>query len=225
VGYVGVEHLVLALLDGPPDPRFARVRYQLRSGAAQAEAYLAALEPADDRAPDWSGTERLRRIGARLAEGFDTTDLWSAIVAEAQVVLRLLFALGPGAFTTTDDDDATARSRSEHFAVADGPVTALEIVGGPEDGRVLRPAPGERIGRRASVDRAEHVLYAASALVDRRLSRAHLAWLGDGRLRSLAPVHRVVGAEHPAMPGDVLALSRGDAVAPSPGTWLVGTGG
>ena len=91
------------------------------------------------------------------------------------------------------------------------------MIGGPEDGRRLRPAPGEAVGRWAEPARSEHVLYQHSLLTDASLSRKHLVWEGAGRIALRAPArqlsrrghteHRLRGAQH-LLAGDLLWLSR-----------------
>jgi hypothetical protein len=74
-----------------------------------------------------------------------------------------------------------------------GTATALEVVGGPEDGRLLRPEPGQRIGRwRADAACVELPLYLDSARMDAGLSRSAVAvWQGEGRLRLCAAATRL----------------------------------
>ncbi len=54
----------------------------------------------------------------------------------------------------------------------------LEVLGGPEDGLLLAPSPGDCVGRAASRGEARFPLYRESLLSDERLSRRHLEWPG-----------------------------------------------
>ncbi len=98
-----------------------------------------------------------------------------------------------------------------------GDVIGLEVVGGPEDGRYLLPEPGQTIGRDAPEEAPDVGLYAETALVDRRLSRRHLTWLGPGRIElrrrgtlERTGLERAVGLqEFRLLPGDLLRLGTG----------------
>ncbi|MEQ1571948.1 MAG: hypothetical protein ABMA64_40345, partial [Myxococcota bacterium] len=98
-----------------------------------------------------------------------------------------------------------------------GPAAALEVVLGPEDGRVLRLRPGEVVGR-ATGGRADVPLYVEGA-TDPRLSRTHLRWLGDGQLELLSAARiggRQVGGRISLQVGDRLALTRATVVVGRP---------
>ena len=136
-------------------------------------------------------------------------DPWPAL-AETEA-LRELGGEGIAARTDpgTDDQTLTAwTARRDPMA----PARSLEVVLGPEDGRVLVLAPDQTLGRAGGG--ADHALYADRAS-DRRLSRTHLRWLGDGEIELLGPAR--LGEER--VEGRV-QLRVGDRLALTPATVL-----
>lgn len=195
-GFVGVEHLALALVDGPPNPALASIRFAL---AARVDAIR----------------DRIGRFGGSAGEPTPTprllalpSDPWAAL-AETEALAELA---GPKPVVVTGEGTVTA------WTAAPGPAEAagsLEVLLGPEDGRLLAPKPGETIGRDASDGRADHRLYSGPA-TDPRLSRAHLRWWGDGEVELLGPArlgdNRVEGR---------IRLRCGDRLALTPSTVLL----
>lgn len=202
-GYVGVEHLLRALgaIDGGRGVA-AAVRRMAGQWLARYDAANATLSPqrVDGAAGplDPAPTPRLRRFGDALIAPADAP---FGIEDLADLVLEA-FPVGivePGAETV----DATP------LPGAGGPADALEVIGGPEDGRVLVPSDGDAIGR-AGGD-AELTLYATSRLTDPRLSRRHLVWR-DGRLDAVRAIEitSLHGPRDPTLPvrvGDLIALT------------------
>lgn len=210
-GFVGIEHLLLALADAPAVGFMKRIRHLCLARQARITQHLAGWTVGPGT-PDWRGTPRLRPLADVLSPGFSLDDLWEALRLQgAPVIEHLLgiplergetgdFATTPEHATATDDRDAIG----------------LEVLGGPEDGLCLYPRPGALLGRFSEPTRCDHPLYSRSLLWDRRLSRAHLRWEGDGQVSLLSSGHHLRPGEMPARVkraqlavGDILRL--GDA--------------
>ena len=111
------------------------------------EEVAAALVPKDSAPPEQPDTTpRLAALGPGLPESFDAATLARALRSHP-VVGELA---GPQVLAT----EQTWLTEDGNAPVA----RALEVLGGPEDGRRLVPQPGHRIGR-AGGD-AQHALYA-----------------------------------------------------------------
>jgi len=210
-GYLGAEHL-LATLDGAGGPRAEAVRQVMRWRAGALACHEAATRSLIPQPHDRGDrlTPRLAGWARRLADGFDAESL-CALLAEAP---------WPG----SDGGGAAPPLTDETWATAEatgGPAAALEIVGGPEDGRRLLLSPGETLGRHAPVGGPEAALYRDTPLTDRKLSRRHLAWEGPGRARLLRPGRRLrAGATHPLEPGSC-ELRAGDRLLLTEATGLL----
>ena len=172
--YVGVEHLCEVA----------------RSGAAprhpQGPRPWLHLDRLPRRAPDWTGTPRLKALGLDLPEGFGLKELEQALTAAER----------PG---------------TEELA------TSLEVLGGPEDGRLFTLQPGEWLGRDIPGLSPDHALYTDTPMTDPRLPRRAVEWLGPGRLNLPRAVTRpggeVVGPGVIELwDGEVLQLTRATAV-------------
>lgn len=176
-GFFGIEHLLLALSETPVEPSLAALRYQATVHHDQVRAQLGALQPQHtDRPADW--TPRLRDLLAALSDDAGLEALWRPLLASAGPIFAALLDLplgGPGAGGSFDTV-GTARHAAPTIA------THLEVVGGPEDGRTFTPAPGDWIGRPSRSAPSTWNLYAHTPLVDPRVSRQHVQWLGPGRL-------------------------------------------
>lgn len=209
-GFLGVEHLLLALPAGRG--ALALARHALEARRAPLLAGLGALQRRGEPA-GLAPTPRLLRLASALEPGFDADDLWAALAAEPALAALLDLSSASAA--------ASFRGQTLEAAPpwASGHPTALELVGGPEDGRVLRPAPGEWIGR-AEAENPDG-LYPRPGPVDPYLSRRHLRWLGEGRV-SLARPGRLIraGEAERAVAGE-LALVAGDVLLLSPVTRLL----
>ena len=103
-----------------------------------------------------------------------------------------------------------------------GAIIGFEVIGGPEDGRRLRPETGQTIGREAPEEGPDVGLYGETALVDRRLSRQHLVWRGQGRIEmrrrgslERRGHERVLGSQEVRLEvGDRLRLGSGTVLRP-----------
>jgi hypothetical protein len=212
-GYLGVEHLLEALQRArTDDDRVRRARRWLAGVLAGHKAASAALTP-QPAAPGLWSTPRLASWGSRLEDDFDLGAL-----CELLVEAPWPGAAGPSAPPPGGEETwATVEARQE-------PATHLEVIGGPEDGRRLRPAPGLTIGRHAASGSPEVALYQRAALTDRKLSRQALVWLGGGEVALLRQAHLLrAGATTHLQPGRV-ALLAGDRLALTRGTCLAARG-
>jgi hypothetical protein len=165
---VGVEHLCEVARSGPAPRRPLGPRPWLH------------LDRLPSRAPDWTGTPRLKALGLDLPEGFGLKELEQAL-------------------------GAAERPGTEDLA------TSLEVLGGPEDGRLFTLQPGEWLGRDIPGLTPDHALYTDTPVTDPRLPRRAVEWLGPGRVSLPRAVTRpggeVVG------PGCDRALGRRGASA------------
>ncbi|MCB9760265.1 MAG: CHAT domain-containing protein [Alphaproteobacteria bacterium] len=224
-GFVGLEHLALALSRMPLGAAgLERVRFQLGLRREQFLQYLATFVPVAARKADWSGTLRLRSYAAQLRPGFGLAELWDVITKDRNHFLREMVRsrlMGPSSLDSLHGD------RTEHSMEwtiemkAPRPVNALQVLGGPEDGRVLRMRPGDLVGRWSDAVASDHTLYESTILVDRRLSRRHLRWSGEGKVellsRSRALIRRGL---RETLPKGVVTLEEGDVLQLSRATWL-----
>jgi hypothetical protein len=172
--YVGVEHLCEVARSGPAPRRPLGPRPWLH------------LDRLPSRAPDWTGTARLKALGLDLPEGFGLKELEQALTAAER----------PG---------------TEDLA------TSLEVLGGPEDGRLFTLQPGEWLGRDIPGLSPDHALYTDTPVTDPRLPRRAVEWLGPGRVNLPRAVTRpggeVVGPGVIELwDGEVLQLTRATAV-------------
>lgn len=173
-GYVGVEHLREVARSGPAPRRPQGPRPWLH------------LDRLPGRAPDWTGTPRLKALGLDLPEGFTVAQLDEALAAADR----------PGA-------EALA--------------TSLEVVGGPEDGRLFTMKPGDWLGRDIPGLSPDHALYTDTPLTDPHLPRRAVEWLGPGRLSLPRAVTRpgpeIIGPGVIELwDGELLQLTRATAV-------------
>ena len=227
-GFLGIEHLALALAEQPPRPGLEAVRYPLGLRTAEIRDGLAQLMPTPGRASPatLSLTPRLEAVGALLQPGFTVLQLWQALLDRGAATVQLLSgstaltaaAAGEVATVQTWNPDA-----SLHAALPD----ALELISGPEDGRRLRLSVGETVGRWAVPARSDILLYATTFLTDPSLSRRHLSWSGPGTVELLTParaLHHAGKTERkPRGPrtlqvGDQLWLSRATCLLAVPDT-------
>ena len=203
VGFVGLEHLLTAF--DQAELRFGERAKKLRSlvGASGGQAWsaLSALQPTA-RASDFGGSPRLRFLGTDLSEGFDAEALAGVLMSEP-ALLDLLEEPQPA----SPGVDARAPR-------------LLEVLGGPEDGRVLEPQAGEVIGRAGKDRRAQHGLYEASKLTDRQISREAMIWGNDGRVHLRFGGQVLRDGHWLRLPPGETRLAVGDVLKLSPATRL-----
>ncbi len=232
-GFVGLEHLLGAIvggsdLGGPLSALF------LRQLEPQLQGVLRGLDPWRARAgveslQDPRPSPRLLAWGRALPQGADAEQLWALASAEA-VRMMAQGSADPGATLRTIHDLSRTQGLGGGSLGAAGlapptltPPTRLEVLGGPEDGRVLSPQPGQSVGRHDEDPRfrPDLALYAETLVEDLRLSRRHLEWLGPGRVRMLRRGNALVrmGARLPLSEG-VRTLMAGDLLHLGDNTWL-----
>jgi len=234
-GFVGVEHLALALADrGGPGLRVAGLRQALEP-VERALARLTRKGPISDPPPL---SCRLQALGARLPVDFDASLLAALVLdspALAGLLGRRLDALREAVLATdwqetlestigTADLSALfGRPRVDpaevlagsHEELPEGDLV-LEVLGGPDDGRLLvLTRPDQVLGRWDPTRPEEQAsrLFRPPAPWDSRISRRHLVYLGQGRLRVERRVclRPAAGAERRLDPGAELAsLVAGD---------------
>lgn len=229
-GFVGVEHLLLALgalTDASPLGMLPRL---IRSNRARIEKRLALLSPDPACPPDDDGTPRLQSLGAALQPGFPIEALWQAMLAELGPVLAWHLSSRLRA-RPSSDADVTQRPESDIGLDTDGRVVALEVLGGPECGRRLRFEPGARIGRwRAGAERQRCAitLFERTPLRDQTLSRSGvLWWRAPDLVEPLVPnlqLHRGTEPSVILSPGSPLWLHQGDRLQLSHASWLLACG-
>ncbi len=224
LGFLGVQHLLRALerVDGGGlvAGRLRLVRLpEAPSGDRRA---LVLCRGAEALVP----TPRVRRLAEGLRPGFGVEDLAVALARDPTGPLRGIPGLDLGELAQRGGEVATVRGAWEQGPAAEGAAeealaSALEVQGGPEDGRALPLAAGDTVGRDASPLQATHALYQGTRLVDAMVSRQHLRWEGPGRARALRPLMweragsqelAPVGAEIVLRVGDRLWLTRDTAL-------------
>lgn len=201
-GYVGLEHLlrtVTGVVGG--ETCAATLRRCAAMWLRPYEEASAGLLPQGGHAADLRPTPRLRGLGEALRPGFSLEGLAAAVLG--QPTLTPLGAV-PG-----DSKFDTLRTLESSAPPAAPEATALEVVGGPEDGRIIELAGEFVLGRAGG--QADVQLYAGTRLTDRKLSRRHLEWSG-GRLRSerSLEVHGPEGVREGGAPlrhGDLIAVT------------------
>ena len=215
-GFVGLEHLMLAQrgldLGGPA----ARAAADAADGPGVRR--LLKLRRVAEREPQVGGTPRLQRLGARLMPGASVEDLWATLWSDPDGALAAL----AGHARPLVAADATAETLDPEES--QGPTTAataLEVLGGPEDGRRLALAPGDTLGRVGGDATASQLLYADTAVVDPFLSRRALEWVGVGVVRPKKAARHFVDPSWRSVRGDV-PLRAGELLEVSPATCLRG---
>lgn len=221
LGYIAVSHLAAAYvgpeLDGPvstwlrahPVERFR----PLGVGA------LALAGPSGPLVP----TPRLVELQRAMRPNFDAEALARALVLDPWSPLHRAAGYDLGIVARDPQLQSTLRTmetwRSEHAGVA----TSLQVLGGPEDGRHLRLAPGDTVGRSAEERGPTVALYEATRLRDLGLSRQHVRWEGPGLIRALRPIrHERLGVQTTRPAGAPVAVQGGDVLLLTPDTLLRG---
>ena len=222
-GYVGLEHLLRAQ-GGLPVAVAVGTQAWILLGELE-ETWL--VRPRGVvRQPgggiDEGGTPRLQAVTSALPPGFGVEMLWQRIAADLDPggatwsavppgrTLRLTWTLASGTLTPSGPTPFPG-------AAGDAPPDSLRVLGGPEDGRVLKPGPKEEIGRWDEESPTDHGLYRGTPLVDATLHRRHVEWLGPGDVRplhtlSLGRGHQTLQVQPQNLKGGRLALQVGDVL-------------
>ncbi|MCK6524924.1 CHAT domain-containing protein [Myxococcota bacterium] len=217
LGYLGVEHLILA---AEPGDGGLLHRAAVRALAAAQLPLSRLLGGLSERAPTPGGlrlSPRLAALGPRLPEGADADALWALLLSEPHPGLGLL---APQLTLPGQELNVSAQSLSQDAAEA-RPAEALELVFGPEDGRRISPRPGEVLGREKPGTSAAHPLYVGQAAIDRLLRSDHVTWRGPGQvlLRS-SMVPTASGLPRPAR--GLTPLRDGELLWLTESTWIAG---
>ena len=209
-GFVGVEHLLLALADAGALPTGSDTILHLI--AERLPRFVPPLQRPDRPV----SSPRMAHIGGRIEPGFTL-----AILAEEAIRAPLLDAylgravalafradlsLPPleGQSESTLDwglSCAVDQQMEPDFRVlpTETPPSAMvfEVVGGPDDGRLLAlTEPGAAIGRwhPSTGSASTGVLFRPPLPASKRISRRHLEWKGAGRVEALGRVRVERGA-------------------------------
>lgn len=217
-GFLGVEHLVAALLQPGlgGGPAAGRLRDLSQRGGV--DPWLNAGDAPTDGEPTL--TPRLASWAAHLDDGFDIETLARVICADPDHHLHALAGQDLGAADHPTADPWATVSAAAWAGSWSADVRAVQVLRGPEDGRVLRLRRGETLGRWAPTDGPQQALYTTSNLQDPALSRRALTWEEDGHVRLARPARHVRGGATVLAPPGELALQPGDILQLSPGTWL-----
>lgn len=180
-GFVGVEHLALALV-GHDHPAAGHWRVMLPRIAERVRVHLEYWR----RVPEQPArpTPRLRALGRRLPPGAGLAELWSAFV---DLATEPLGSLLPSAGPDELDPDATEPDTQDAETRRQGrvPAGAVRVLLGPEDGRTIALQDGVVLGRNSATSDSG-ALYAGCGATDPKLSRRHLIYRdGTFDLRSL----------------------------------------
>lgn len=170
-GFVGVEHLLLALDTiqggGVHTSKARRLRLAGRAVSRLANLTVAA----GDRSPDWRGTPRLRALHRRLNADHSVENIWMGLMLDPNRGVQAL----------DQEGDGPGQSTPARWGRA--PAVKLEVVGGPEDGRCISMATGEKLGRWWPGRSLNHGLYQDCFLEDPVLSRSGaMIWNSDGTI-------------------------------------------
>ncbi|NOY27750.1 MAG: CHAT domain-containing protein [Oligoflexia bacterium] len=236
--WLGLEHLALAV---PPEMLSDRhVRLAVRRNRARLTGWLDAFEPADG--PPHRLSPRLDRVRQALPARFSVDQLAAAIVKDLPPGLaerldlvstrvdatELSSFFGDADALDTDSscgiessDDLATHKMQPYVYARGGPWQHLEVLGGPEDGRRVRPERGDLVGRSAPQGHAHHALYDHVGGVDPYLSRRHLRGDVDGAVVLQRSGHCLIAADSKDQPAGRVKLSAGDLLALTPLTWLV----
>lgn len=221
-GFVGLEHIVLSLCRPAPGGRAAeRLRFMLSMRRDGVRERLGSYDLLAPEHAETLGTPRLRALGARLEPGFELEALWALIRDDVAALLNATARLPPASDSTlmSDNGERVSSQSAPRAALA----MHLEVLGGPEDGRLLRLSAGDELGRAAADSAAKHTLYGETALTDRHLSRRQLRWRGPGEVELLARARelRRPGGFEPLSAGTA-QIFVGDVLALTRVTWLRG---
>lgn len=216
-GFFGIEHIALALTRAPDPPTLVLLAQpQLLRYAARA-AGIVSTGAALPRV-----TPRLETLLGGLGDGFDRADLLRAMAATRPILveapaLRAMAAEG-GLRGETFSGEAIITLPGRPDTGPDVRGLSLEVLGGPEDGRICvldgeRPCLGRWDPEGEQPDTV--TLFAGAGAVDPAVSRRHLRWDGGHGVEALAPTRlrragdlRPVGGTTALRPGDVLEIGQ-----------------
>ena len=105
------------------------------------------------------------------------------------------------------------------LALGAAPPGALEVVGGPEDGRRIHLEPGQTLGRwHSSGEHPDVALFMEQGCTDLRISKVHLKWMGPGLVTIIRSALHTRRGQTGDVPAGALQLADGDGKAPYSGS-------
>lgn len=224
-GWVGLEHLLAIWRPEDGGSLATRLRsYLLDWDATLPERLRVGLE----RRPDWGeplfATPRLCALFARCPEDARFDDLCRLLVEDPFHGLHL-FAWRPLSALAVGGEDTYGPGQDSVSLVAPDPVpaTRLQVLWGPEDGRVIRPDPGQTVGRHAEERAPDRPLYATGPALDRNLHRRQIRYDAPGEFTLLHRTELVRPGRSwrsPERLKGAVSLQSGDVLMPTPATWL-----
>lgn len=223
---VGVEHLASALHGFEPvSPAVARLRSLLPVDRLQKvlDSELTVAGPLPERPLP---TPRLAALIGSLPAGFSVEGLLGSVIDDPHHRLHRaarspLRAAWPGVRARSNPTLQTVFGSAEAGTIP----AMVQVVGGPEDGRLIRPNVGDVLGRAQTTEGPDIGLYSSIPLFDARLSRRSLRWEGAGKIELFARGTLLrAGQRQPVEPGPLL-LHVGDTLLLTSETRLVVLGG
>ncbi len=213
-GFLGLEHLVLALRRDARDPGARRLWMLVGDTELAMRSVLAGLTPIET--PKEPGlTPRLEQWRDALDDGFDASALEALLREDRGHALHELSAAG--ALLASGQDGGASTLGIEQLAPMGGPTT-LVVVGGPEDGRVLvTSADTGWVGRHDGGTTVVAPLYVEAPCTDRRLSRRHLHWR-EGAVELRRPAKAVSALGDATLRPGVHTLPAGTLLELTPST-------
>lgn len=218
--WVGLEHLWMCQRPSDGGALSQRMLRALGPFDSKLERMLfAGAEPGGAAAQGLITTPRLRALGAALPDGAELDDVWRALAQDEGHGFNL-YASRPLPWLVRWETDASLPSEDRSWAAQRSGALArrLEVLWGPEDGRVIELEAGQILGRWHLSNLADVALYAETAAQDVHLSRQALRWLGPGRA-TVRSARRWPQIEDTARIGD-LTLLVGEVWLLSGGTWI-----
>ncbi|MEZ4316155.1 MAG: protein kinase [Myxococcota bacterium] len=176
-GFLGIEHLVLALRRDARDAGVRRLWMLVGDTELVMRASLAGLTPTGERAEPRLSL-RLEAWQGRLDDGFDAQGLEDVLRGDLGHLLHEVASAGPMLGPQRPDANGSTLGVGQG-ASGDGPCEIV-VVGGPEDGRVVAGAHDHGwLGRFDGSEELVIPLYRDTPCSDLRLSRRHLLWDGE----------------------------------------------
>lgn len=217
-GFLGLEHLALAVVTSPPEGQTFQWRAQLLRIQEQISQQLGGFTAISEARP--CPTPRLRAMASELKAGASSGDL-RRVLQDVEVWRQLyLAARWPWPQDRNGETIHTLPVIGADETAALG--LSLEVLGGPEDGLVLRPTPGDVLGRGDDGPRTTLRLYQTTDAYDGRLSRTHLEFVSPTCARALRRLELGRrGKPLQVQQGQELELAHGDLLRLTPYTQLL----
>ncbi len=239
-GYLGLEHIVRGFAEhAPAGPASSRLCQAVRRARPVPASRVLAVVASASGTP--KPTPRVRALGLGLSPGFDVESLAAAVQAVWPPALALVTGIAldqssagahPAAtepVTDTVQPPPAAVDAASHMASASSTApaaVAVELIGGPEDGRQVVLSEGDWLGRAPADGRpaATQIVYEDTVVQDRGLSHQHLCWCGSGRVELAGSARRWNGRELSRLEPGEYPLAVGAVWRLGGSTWIVGCG-